>query len=600
MATRNFSDLPNVVGGGVNNLTDEAQKYQELYNNEARTTSGQESYTATVSGQTYNTVDYPSDANVFNRGEDGLLKLLETYVIKDSLPNSDDYNNFQGAYDAIQDTFSLDLAKAYGEVKTADDGQDESLWAIDLRATAITADTVNNVLGNQAVSMTLSANSGTHSIVKEGISLDFNTLNNGQDSPQSDFIVVAVRCTDVLSVTGSTAISVRFSQDPVYSGTNSETINIDASLLTSGEWLYYPIKKTNSGTSGTGKWDGIQSIRFSAQANAGFAGEEVEFQYFQLVKSNASGTAPNPLESQGGSIITGEHVVVEEFGSINLKSLDTVTSKGAIVFDNEYNNFTAYCECVNDGATSTRMDLISAFIDESNYIFVDIEADKPRLIITEGGSANVMTGTENIGLVNGGKVSLTLTKKETEVFVNLISNGKLFQLSGVTSLNNLKLAKSEQAGQLNSTTALSITEIAHAYHADIAEVAGKVIQQPFMQASMTTPQSISSGIVIWDTEDYNDYSIYDASTGVVTIIESGDYMVTSSVKTTTGTINSFISRIHLDGTGEASYRTTDSGARECSLTDQFFNLTSGSTIDIRVTTTGTAADITGTFKVRKI
>lgn len=60
----------------INNLSGEATKYNELEMTFPRTTTGQVSWTAYPSGIVYNTADYSSNVNIYNKGEDGLLNLL--------------------------------------------------------------------------------------------------------------------------------------------------------------------------------------------------------------------------------------------------------------------------------------------------------------------------------------------------------------------------------------------------------------------------------------------------------------------------------------------------------------------------------------------
>lgn len=118
-------DLQNQAGSpSSNNLTNEYTKYQELYNKLSRTTTGQTSYTSTSSNQTYNTIDYPSDATVYNKGEDGLLNLFKTYILKDSLWLAVDAN---GKLDKNADTL-----ESYSEKMSASTPTGGSTLTLDL------------------------------------------------------------------------------------------------------------------------------------------------------------------------------------------------------------------------------------------------------------------------------------------------------------------------------------------------------------------------------------------------------------------------------------------------------------------------------------
>lgn len=86
--------LPNLAGSpSVNNLTDEANQYQIIYNNINRTTSGVGTYTSASSGAVYSTNDYPEDIDIYNKGQEGICNLLAKYVLKDFMITEDDINN---------------------------------------------------------------------------------------------------------------------------------------------------------------------------------------------------------------------------------------------------------------------------------------------------------------------------------------------------------------------------------------------------------------------------------------------------------------------------------------------------------------------------
>lgn len=88
MAISKFN-LPVLTEGGVpnaNNLSDEMQTINALAIKTTRSNVGQLSYTSLTSGITYNTVDYISDASIYNKGETGLYNLivqeLDEYMLK--------------------------------------------------------------------------------------------------------------------------------------------------------------------------------------------------------------------------------------------------------------------------------------------------------------------------------------------------------------------------------------------------------------------------------------------------------------------------------------------------------------------------------------
>ena len=95
--------LPN-----VNNLTAEASYITQLVNKTNRNNSGQFSFSSTTSGKTYRTIDYPSDPNIYNRGETGLYNLLvKLYGGKDGwIMMAEDYNLINTEFANIQTQFT--------------------------------------------------------------------------------------------------------------------------------------------------------------------------------------------------------------------------------------------------------------------------------------------------------------------------------------------------------------------------------------------------------------------------------------------------------------------------------------------------------------
>lgn len=89
------ANLPNSVTGGLNYIS-EKQKYMELYESSTRTQVGQTSFTATISGITYNTIDYPDDVTIYNKGEEGLLQILKNILQNYNI----DANDFNGKIDS--------------------------------------------------------------------------------------------------------------------------------------------------------------------------------------------------------------------------------------------------------------------------------------------------------------------------------------------------------------------------------------------------------------------------------------------------------------------------------------------------------------------
>ena len=91
------SNLPNNVSAGipnVQNLTSEQAEYNRLFNSLTRTQSGEGTYNnSPSSGLSYTTNSYPSDTDVFNKGEEGLMNMFAKYVLKNNNLVADDIND---------------------------------------------------------------------------------------------------------------------------------------------------------------------------------------------------------------------------------------------------------------------------------------------------------------------------------------------------------------------------------------------------------------------------------------------------------------------------------------------------------------------------
>ena len=100
-----FNNLPNQTPiPNANNLTGEADKYYELYMKQDRTQSGNVTYTSNTSGNYYSTTLYQTDADVYNKGELGMLNLLYKYVLRSYIVDASDINNLVNSISTINAT----------------------------------------------------------------------------------------------------------------------------------------------------------------------------------------------------------------------------------------------------------------------------------------------------------------------------------------------------------------------------------------------------------------------------------------------------------------------------------------------------------------
>lgn len=70
------TNIPMGLGSGEKDYTDEMKYLSSLIYNPNRTTTGQETYTSATSGTTYSTEDYPNDADIYNKGDVGIIRIL--------------------------------------------------------------------------------------------------------------------------------------------------------------------------------------------------------------------------------------------------------------------------------------------------------------------------------------------------------------------------------------------------------------------------------------------------------------------------------------------------------------------------------------------
>jgi len=433
------------------NYSDEFKQYENLrLKNTPLTTSGAFSITSASSGLPYSTLT-GGEADVMNQ-------LL--VVIGDSVVTAEDINK-------IDNSYALDLVEAYGNVKTADDGQDETLWT---SSGTISNDVLNYKIGNKSTRITSTVASGTISTLKENTSLDLSKLNNHEISSDDDYINFVVYVSDVSVVD---FFVLYFSQDPTWSITNNKLITINSVDLVTG-WNYLKLKKSNFGTNGGGAWSGIQSIRLAWSALSDANGEYISQQLIQLVKKDPLAGYPNPFQKfdvREFAINSGEWFVGEEFGKIALKELSGVGFvTNALQNDLLYDNFTATSGFILD--TSSDTGYLTWYVDSDNEISLQINNSQITLNIKENGIATLYQ--EPISVNIGDKVQLKLVKDGTNVASSAIVNNNIVSIIQLNKQTTISDGGNLSFGTRTLPTYIvsaSITEIAHAHHSDIAEVA---------------------------------------------------------------------------------------------------------------------------------
>lgn len=111
--------LPNRVPVPNNeNLISEYQQYSDLYVHLNRSQTGQITIGPLASsGKIYRTADYPGDASVFNKGQEGMMNLLYKYVLRNYVVDDDmvtEINNALSQLNSVSKVFTVLISNIGG------------------------------------------------------------------------------------------------------------------------------------------------------------------------------------------------------------------------------------------------------------------------------------------------------------------------------------------------------------------------------------------------------------------------------------------------------------------------------------------------------
>lgn len=398
----------------------------------------------------------------------------------------------------IRNSFSIDLPAYYGNTKLGDDGQNDADWTAS-GGGVVSQDTVNVKIGTGSVKLLEPDNaSSTIRASKEGISLDLTVLNNGKASIDDDFISIIFYVSDKTKFNDSTANSIRFDQAATYIGADMKFYNIPYVDFNTG-WNYLKIKKSDFGTLGTGAWDGIQTISFSANTTINAQNEFVSLQLVQLIKKDPVLDIPNQLqrfEVNDFEVDSGEWFTGLEFGKIVLKELsgdsdNDVALQGTLL----YSDFIATASIKSSSALDRRA--LGWRVDGSNRIVATILSDVATLTIVESGSPTAIT--ENLAINANDLIDFKLNKNGSSVILEVYKNRVLeATIPGTTTITGegvLTLGRTSPS--LACIESASITEMPYAAKAGTAEIAKDVINTwlgyvPTLTFTGTPPGSIAT------------------------------------------------------------------------------------------------------------
>ena len=396
---------------------------------------------------------------------------------------------------AIRNSFSADLNAYYGNTKLGDDMQDETAWTVGAGTTQ-SADSTNVKIGNYSLKLLEPDNTGSAMIsALNGITLDLTILNNGEASTDNDYIYLAYYVSDSSLVS---SVQLIFDQDTPYTGTNIKVLTIVSGITTG--WNYVKALKSDFTTSGGGAFDNIQSIRIRWISEDNAQNEYVSFQLIQLVKKDAVTTIPNPFqrfEVNDFEINSGEWFVGKEFNKIVIKELLGSVDTDALISTREYTDFKAILKFKISEVTSSQGGYLTMFEDVSNNIRLEVNGDNFRVVLIEGGST-VYDISIPMAVNSDSTVEFLLEKDGSNIravaYVDSDYSNPFEQLT-TTILTSLKFALGVKIEEQYYESA-SITELAHAHHSYISEVAKDVVNTwldyiPTLTFTGTPPASIT-------------------------------------------------------------------------------------------------------------
>ena len=304
--------------------------------------------------------------------------------------------------------FYADISADYGDTILAGDMQDVSVWTSGTGTQS--ADSVNVKLGDYSLKILENDNTtGDLYSDKNGIALDFLELNNKETSDENDYISLICYVSDANAIDLTGGISIRFSQDTPYTNTNRKMGSILTGIVTG--WNFFQLKKSSFSTSGSGAWDGIQSIRLNWKSKNNYQNEYISFQLVQLIKKDPSLLKPNPFQKFGVNdfeINSCEWFVGKEFDRVIIRKLsEDVTDFDALSTNIEFSDF--ILGYTFEKAHHTRRSLKAVwYIDDNNNIMLGVIDDTMGIMVKESGSTTIYDFPLTITL--GDTISATLQK----------------------------------------------------------------------------------------------------------------------------------------------------------------------------------------------
>ena len=160
-----FNNLPNTTPiPNANNLIGEAEKYYELYTKSDRTQTGNVTFTSETSGNYYSTTSYSSDADVYNKGEQGMMNLLYKYVLQTYIIEASTINELLESITNVNVAVDCDCSYDSGSTKytlTIENEPENSYYTVRFRTPNNYVANAPFMIGGTSYTPVLSGSEGT-------------------------------------------------------------------------------------------------------------------------------------------------------------------------------------------------------------------------------------------------------------------------------------------------------------------------------------------------------------------------------------------------------------------------------------------------------
>lgn len=420
------------------------------------------------------------------RLQDGSLRDVESGELHDEIQVIYDGTQFvvldngaKGSEKSIRDSFHADADRYVGNTKIADDGQDLTGVTGGGNIT-FSEDTTQNLIGKKGIRLTSNSALDSNGSITIPVSLDFSKHIDGTNIEGEDYISLGVNIEDFNKLQD---INVFF----VTSSGNYYTVAYTTNK--NGKQILNK-RKNEFSTVGSPDWANITQIIVEYNYPINSNGNWIVYQFVQSVKKSPDGAFPSPFQYNGVTEFTinsSEWYVGQEYGKNGIIPLSTSTTYFGLIGSKKYKDFERMSHICEVKTTSSKP--FTWYVDNDNYISVFANSGNILLWKVQNGISSSKNLLSNVS--NGDIVTLEITKKGNEIEVFYIEDKTSLKDTITIGDNFGYLALGINGANSDKTLSISITEIAHAHHADIAEVAKR------LEKSLTIEVSDSDMLNSW-------------------------------------------------------------------------------------------------------